>query len=188
MYSADFSGYTDEQLAAGDIDGSEKELVRRYMAPVRIKARAMAKSYHHADADDLFSEGLLGLLKAIRHYDAGKGASFATFADICVSNSIKTALSKLSRGGEMSKDYDFDFDKLIDAGASTEDTVIDRDLDNGLYERLSQILTERELEVLWLYLKHYSYKSAAKKLGTDEKSVDNALQRAKAKIKRYLGK
>lgn len=188
MYSADFSGYTDEQLALSDIDGSEKELVRRYMAPVRVKAQIMAKSCLYADADDLFSEGLLGLLKAIRHYDGDKGAKFATFADVCVSNSIKTALAKLSRGGEMSKEYNFDFDKLIDAGASTEDTVIDRELDNGLYERLSQILTERELEVLWLYLKHYSYKSAAEKLGTDEKSVDNALQRAKVKIKRNLGK
>ncbi len=188
MQVAEFSGLTDEQLAISDIDGSERELVRRYMTPVRIKARVMAKNCPYADADDLFSEGLLGLLKAIRRYDASKGASFATFADVCVSNSIKTALTKLSRGGEMSKEYDFDFDKLVDGSASTEDTVIDRELDNKLYEKLSQILTEREFEVLWLYLRHYSYKSAAERLGTDEKSVDNALQRAKAKIKRNLGK
>ncbi len=188
MYGADFSGFTDEQLALCETDGSEKELVRRYMTPVRVKAQRMARSCPYADAEDLFSEGLIGLLKAIRRYDARKGASFATFADVCVSNSIKTAIAKLARGGDMSKEYDFDFDKLVDITASTEDTVIDRELDNRLYERLAAMLTEREFEVLRLYMRHYSYKSAAEKLGTDEKSVDNALQRAKAKIKRNLGK
>ena len=139
MDEKDLSHLTDEQLAARGVPGGEKELVRRYMKSVRAKALGMARSFPAADADDLFSEGLLGLLSAVRRYDPAKGAAFATFADVCVANRMRTLVS---RGAVPAKDYDFDMDELADGGVSIEDAVIDKEADGGLYDRLSDLLTD----------------------------------------------
>ena len=187
------SSCTDEQLLlkirSGESDGCEAQtLVKRYMSIVKLKAAKTAVHCPSADIDDLFSDGLMGLLKAIRYYNPEKGASFATFANLCISSSIKTAAAKAVRSSPLSKADDFDWELLEDAGISTEDAVIDKEQDGELYRRLSDILTPRELAVLQLYLRHFTYQQTADALSISEKSVDNALQRAKTKIKHTLGK
>ena len=91
-------------------------LVERYMNVVKVKALTTAKRCPSADFDDLYSDGLMGLLKAIRYYDEKKGASFATFASLCVDTSMRTCVAKALKISPANKDDDFDFDSLQDEG------------------------------------------------------------------------
>lgn len=163
-------------------------LVERYMNVVKVKALTTAKRCPSADFDDLYSDGLMGLLKAIRYYDEKKGASFATFASLCVDTSMKTCVAKALKISPANKDDDFDFDSLQDEGKSTDDIIIDKEQNGEFYKKLGEILTDKEMAVLDMYLRHYSYQQIGEALGIKEKSVDNALQRAKSKIKHNLGK
>ena len=141
-----------------------------------------------ADKDDLFSEGLLGLLKAIRLYNSEKGASFVTFANLCTDSAMKTCISKAIKDNPLSNCEDFDFDLIKDDSLSPEDTVIDKVQDSQLMNRLSDVLSKKEMKVLEMYLAHCSYEQIASELSMNEKSVDNALQRAKSKIRKSMGK
>lgn len=185
---------SDEQLLkniknADKISSDEATiLVERYMNSVRLKALSMTKRCPSADFDDLYSDGLLGLLKAIRYYEEGKGATFATFASLCVTNNMKTCVAKSVKTSPLSKDDDFDFGTLQDNSASAEDIIIDKEQNGEFYKKLSEILTDREMLVLDMYLRHFTYQQIAETLNINEKSVDNALQRAKSKIKHSLGK
>ncbi|MBQ8791194.1 MAG: sigma-70 family RNA polymerase sigma factor [Ruminiclostridium sp.] len=163
-------------------------LVERYMNVVKVKALTTAKRCPSADFDDLYSDGLMGLLKAIRYYDEKKGASFATFASLCVDTSMRTCVAKALKISPANKDDDFDFDSLQDEGKSTDDIIIDKEQNGEFYKKLGEILTDKEMAVLDMYLRHYSYQQIGEALGIKEKSVDNALQRAKSKIKHNLGK
>lgn len=186
------SDMTDEQLVDLIIqEHGEKcanELIKRYIPIVRIKATKMAMRCSSADKDDLFSEGLMGLLKAVRLYNGEKGASFATFANLCVDSAMKTCISKAIKVNPILTDEDFDFDLIRDDSLSTEDAVVDKVGDIQFMKRLSCVLSEKEMKVLDMYLKHCSYEQIASELSMNEKSVDNALQRAKSKIRKAMGK
>ncbi len=186
------SDMTDEQLAdlirTQNNDSLANELIARYIGSVGIKAAKMAERCPSADRDDLFSEGLMGLLKAVRYYDKNKGASFATFANLCTDRAMKTCVAKAVREQPLVKYDDFDFDLLEDESRLTEDVVIERETGGALMKKLSGILSQTELKVLSMYLMHYTYHQIARELSTSEKSVDNALQRAKSKVKKSMGK
>ena len=186
------SDMTDEQLAdlirTQNNDSLANELIARYIGSVGIKAAKMDERCPSADRDDLFSEGLMGLLKAVRYYDKNKGASFATFANLCTDRAMKTCVAKAVREQPLVKYDDFDFDLLEDESRLTEDVVIERETGGALMKKLSGILSQTELKVLSMYLMHYTYHQIARELSTSEKSVDNALQRAKSKVKKSMGK
>ena len=186
------SDMTDEQLVdlirTQNNDSIANELIARYIGSVGIKAAKMAERCPSADRDDLFSEGLMGLLKAVRYYDKNKGASFATFANLCTDRAMKTCVAKAVREQPLVKYDDFDFDLLEDESRLTEDVVIERETGGALMKKLSGILSQTELKVLSMYLMHYTYRQIAMELSTSEKSVDNALQRAKSKVKKSMGK
>ena len=186
------SDMTDEQLVdlirTQNNDSVANELIARYIGTVGIKAAKMAERCPSADRDDLFSEGLMGLLKAVRYYDKNKGASFATFANLCTDRAMKTCVAKAVREQPLVKYDDFDFDLLEDESRLTEDVVIERETGGALMKKLSGILSATELKVLSMYLMHYTYRQIARELSTSEKSVDNALQRAKSKVKKSMGK
>ena len=152
------------------------------------KSAKMSLRCPSADKDDLFSEGLLGLLKAIRLYNSEKGASFVTFANLCTDSAMKTCISKAIKDNPLSNCEDFDFDLIKDDSLSPEDTVIDKVQDSQLMNRLSDVLSKKEMKVLEMYLAHCSYEQIASELSMNEKSVDNALQRAKSKIRKSMGK
>ena len=186
------SDMTDEQLVdlirTQNNDSIDNELIARYIGTVGIKAARMAERCPSADRDDLFSEGLMGLLKAVRYYDKNKGASFATFANLCTDRAMKTCVAKAVREQPLVKYDDFDFDLLEDESRLTEDVVIERETGGALMKKLSGILSATELKVLSMYLMHYTYHQIARELSISEKSVDNALQRAKSKVKKSMGK
>lgn len=186
------SDMTDEQLVDLILQTNGEQyankLIKRYIPIINAKAVKMAIRCPSADKDDLFSEGLLGLLKAIRLYNGEKGAAFATFANLCADSAMKTCISKAIKDNPVSACDDFDFDLIEDSSLSTEDTVIDKVQDSQLMERLSGVLSKKEMKVLEMYLAHCSYTQIAKELSMNEKSVDNALQRAKSKIRKAMGK
>ena len=176
-------------------------LMEKYKDLVKVKARSMY--ILGADNDDLIQEGMIGLFKAIRDYDAGRDASFYTFAELCISRQIYTAVQAsrrqkhiplnnyISLCGNVSENADDDERYLIDAlqptgDQSPEELVIDRENMSVLEQRIEESLSSFEKQVLDLYVTGMSYVQIAKVLGRDEKSTDNALQRLKGKIRKII--
>lgn len=154
------------------------------LAP-KVHALAEKLCCDAAESDDLFQEGMLGVLSAVKSYNAARGASFATYATVCARNCMLSVLRRVSSG------------KSVPAAASVslEDSEIASDMLDLAeqmilkeeYSRLSSLiqdeLSEKEKSVLKLYLGGSSYKETALLLGISEKSVDNALQRIRRKLK-----
>jgi len=176
-------------------------LMLRYHQFVRLKA----SSYFLAggDAEDLIQEGLLGLYKAVRDYRDDRQASFRSFAELCITRQIITAIKTATRqkhvplNGYLSfsqspNDSSDDGDcSLADVlpGPSTHDPVnqvISSEEVESLTACLTGMLSALEGRVLRLYLQGFSYERIANQLGCDCKTVDNALQRIKRKVDLHL--
>jgi len=125
----------------------------------------------------------LGLLSAIRTFDAGKGL-FAPYANICISNRIRTAARRLYYGGDVSETPD----KFLPDRNLTEELVLEKESESEIALKLSGTLSELELKVFRMYLNSHSYKAIAKILAVSEKSVDNALSRARGKLRKIYNK
>ena len=196
--------YSDEslcRLAASGDPLAETELVGRYTRLVRVCARPLFLA--GGDSEDLIQEGMIGLFKAVRDYDCGRDASFYTFADLCISRQMYTAVqaskrlkhsplnSYVSLYERSSEGTDNEEKNLIEALAartqmSPEELFLDKERVEDLERAIETELSSFEKQVLDLYLTGMSYTQIAKVLGRDEKSTDNALQRLKSKIRRLV--
>jgi RNA polymerase sporulation-specific sigma factor len=172
-------------------------LIRRYTGFVRLKA----SSYFLAggDAEDLIQEGLIGLYKAVRDFRHDKETSFRSFAELCVTRQIITAIKTATRfkhsplntyvsfsNTPAGQDSDSDV-TLGDAlpGPSVDDPsicVISTEELQSLVFSLGTGLSKLEADALKLYLEGSSYEEMAEQLGCDTKTIDNALQRVKRKV------
>ncbi|WP_172199095.1 MULTISPECIES: RNA polymerase sporulation sigma factor SigH [Saccharibacillus] len=187
-----------EAVRAGDSEALEY-LIHKYRNFVRAKAR----SYFliGADREDIIQEGMIGLYKAIRDFRGDRLASFKAFAEICITRQIITAIKTATRqkhiplNSYVSLDkpiYEEDSDRtLLDVicvsqVCDPEELVINREEFTGLENKMSEILSELERQVLMLYLDGRSYQEIAVDLRRHVKSIDNALQRVKRKLERYL--
>jgi RNA polymerase sporulation-specific sigma factor len=190
----------DLQLAikARNGDGQALDaLIRRYTGFVRLKA----SSYFLAggDSDDLVQEGLIGLYKAVRDFRPDKETSFRSFAELCVTRQIITAIKTATRFKHAPLNSYVSFSQtpagqesdsectLGDAlpGPSVDDPstcVISTEELQSLVFCLGTGLSRLEAEALKLYLEGSSYEQMAEQLGCDTKTIDNALQRVKRKI------
>nr|WP_240546483.1 RNA polymerase sporulation sigma factor SigH [Paenibacillus artemisiicola] len=198
----DYDCKTDEDVVdlVRDGDGEALEyLINRYKNFVRAKAR----SYFliGADREDIVQEGMIGLYKAIRDFKGDKLASFKAFAELCITRQIITAIKTATRqkhiplNSYVSLDkpiYDEDSDRtLLDVICGTrvsdpEELIINQEEFVGLEDKMSEILSDLERKVLMLYLDGKSYQEIAVDLDRHVKSIDNALQRVKRKLERYL--
>ena len=177
--------------------------MEKYKGMVKTKAKSMYLL--GGDSNDLIQEGMIGLFKAIRDYDSGRDASFSTFADLCVSRQMYTAVQASSRkkhmplntyislyGGDGSQDGDGNEENnLMNAipaalEMSPEELFIDRENVEVLEQAIDKELSTFEKQVLDLYITGMSYNQIARVLGKDGKSTDNALQRIKSKIRRAI--
>lgn len=200
----DFGQYSDEELIIRLRDG-ESGITEYLMNKYKDLVRRKAKSMHilGADSDDLIQEGMIGLFKALRDYDSGRDASFLTFADLCVSRQMYTAVQAsrrqkhiplntyISLYGSVGKDGEGEQEELVNVlaahpGQSPEEVVIDRENVVWLEKAIEEELSGFEKQVLDLYMTGMGYQQIAKVLGRDDKSTDNALQRIKAKLKKRL--
>lgn len=202
----DYTVYTDEELILRLRDGETAVtdyIMEKYKNLVRSKAKSMY--ILGADSEDLIQEGMIGLFKALRDYDSGRDASFATFADLCVSRQMYTAvqastrqkhmplnsyISLYSAGKERGEGEEAELiNSLVSkAEINPEELLIDKENAENLAKEIARELSPFENQVLDLYLTGMSYSQIAKVLGKDEKSTDNALTRMKAKVKKILSK
>lgn len=149
--------------------------------------------------EDIVQEGMIGLYKAIKGYDKKKNASFKTFATMCIKHQIQSAIkvanakknSPLSNSvslqsfSENSDDDDFLPANLI-FQVSPDEKIINKERYKNLLEEIRKMLSEKEMKVLRLYLKGYTYKEIGKILKMPYKSIDNSLSRIKTKLRSLI--
>ena len=197
-----YEGMTDEDVALLARDGDEAALellMMKYKNFVRSKAR----SYFliGADHEDIVQEGMIGLFKAIRDFRPDKLTSFRAFAELCVTRQIITAIKTATRQKHIPLNsyvslnrpiYDEESDRtLMDVlsevqMAGPEELLISQEDYSSVENRISEVLSDLEMEVLNAYLEGKSYQEIARMLGRHVKSIDNALQRVKRKLSKYL--
>lgn len=202
----DYSAYTDEELICRLRDGEEAimdYILNKYKNLVRKYARNMY--ILGAEEQDLIQEGMIGLFRAIKDYDSGRDASFFTFADLCISRKMYTAIEASKREKHTplnnyisfyasndgdSIDSKTMFMDLLSAGeiSNPENLLIDKENVEQIENLVEQELSSFEKQVFDLYITGMKYGQIAKVLGKDEKSTDNALQRIKNKLKRAMRK
>lgn len=194
----DYSKYSDEELCAlakGDKVAEEYLLVRNKEL-VRLEARNLFLAW--GEWEDLLQEGMIGLLQAIRGFSPDNGASFTTYASLCVRNKMLNAVTASNRKkhGAM-EDYvpldspafqSEDGSGLYAVGVydNPENLVISREEKGTLRKRILDALSKAETEVFTEYLKGSDYREIAAKLGKTPKSVDNTLQRIRRKVRDLL--
>ena len=198
----DSSSLSDRELAllaqTGNLD-AEEALMRKYKETVRTKA----KMYYMvgADEDDVVQEGMIGLLKAIRQYDKDKEASFGTFAGICITRQIISAIRTAGRDKhkalntsvslsdpvkQESDDITLEDTLRTNMAENPETLLVIKDVVYYILHNGDNILSDFEMEVLSEVLKGHDYDKIAVKLHRNPKSIDNAMQRTKKKIVAYL--
>ncbi|MCL1919135.1 MAG: RNA polymerase sporulation sigma factor SigH [Peptococcaceae bacterium] len=187
------------ELAKTGDSMAQEYLINKYKNFVRAKAR----SYFliGADREDIIQEGMIGLFKAIRDFKGDKLASFRAFAELCITRQIITAIKTATRKKHIPLNsyvslnkpiYDEDSDRtLLDVITGTrisdpEELIINREEFDDIEEKMGEILSSLEWEVLMSYLQGKSYQEIAVELDRHVKSIDNALQRVKRKLERYL--
>ena len=182
------------QLVAGGSREAEEALVTRYNRLVRTCARPFFLV--GGDSEDLTQEGMVGLLKAVREYDASKEASFRTFAEICIRNRLYSVLRAAARDKHMALNQSLDT-PFFDANSYTSGTsdltqrdpeayLIDREHTAALLSGVRKQLSEFEAKILGYYLDGLSCREIAETVGKPPKSVDNAVQRIRRKVARQL--
>ncbi|MCM3317668.1 RNA polymerase sporulation sigma factor SigH [Rummeliibacillus sp. G93] len=175
-------------------------LISKYKPLVRLKV----KSYFliGADKEDIVQEGMIGLYKAVRDFNGERITSFKAFAELCVRRQIITAIKAATRQKHIPLNSYVSLDKpvfeeessaktLMDmlSGATIDDPeklIIHQEEFNSLEEKIGQVLSDLERQVLTLYLEGRSYQEISASLDRHVKSIDNALQRIKRKLERHL--
>lgn len=196
-----YASVTDEELIQWLRDGDSgvsDYLCEKYKNLVRSKAKSMY--ILGAEPEDLIQEGMIGLFKAVRDYDAGRDASFMTFAGLCISRQMYTAVQASNRQKHMplntyisiygkgdEEDGSADIDEYADTLlGNPEEVLIEKENMEQLEQGIEETLSDFERQVLDLHLTGMGYVEIAKVLGRDEKSTDNALQRIRSKIRKLV--
>ena len=189
------------QIQSGNDDAMEC-LLERYRDMVRKEARSFFLA--GGDEEDLIQEGMIGLFKAVRDYDFGRDAGFSTFATLCISRQMYTAVQAsgrkkhmplntyISLSGETThtdeQKENVPLENVLQSGqlSDPEKMLIDRENVEYIEQMIQSRLSSFEKQVLDLYLTGMGYVEIAKVLGRDEKSTDNALSRLKSKLRKVI--
>ena len=189
-----FDNISDEELIARLRDGEtiiEDYLMEKYKGLVRQKARAMFLI--GGDTDDLIQEGMIGLFKAVRDFQPGREATFATFARMCIDRQIYSAIQNSNRqkhlplNSYVSLNQEDESSPIWELSVENpEEIIIDQETTRDLQQKISDYLSPMENKVLDLYLKGEGYVEIGRILGKSPKSIDNALQRIREKIREVI--
>ncbi|MFQ7684674.1 MAG: sigma-70 family RNA polymerase sigma factor [Lawsonibacter sp.] len=168
-------------------------MVQRYGRMVRACARPLFLA--GGDSEDLFQEGMMGLLSAVRSFERGRDASFRTYAEICIRRRLYSAIRAAQGSKHFPLNHSISFEPplfdgtnayLFSSEESPEDVIIGRE---ELRERLAALkgqLSEFEAKILPPYLSGLSCGEIAQRVGRPQKSVDNAIQRVRRKVARQF--
>lgn len=197
-----FSALQDEELISEARKGSvlaQECLINKYKSFVKAKARTYFLI--GADREDIIQEGLIGLCKAIRDFNADKLSSFKAFAEICITRQIITAIKTATRQKHIPLNSYVSLNKPMfedeserslndilctDSDSNPEEMMISREEYSIIEEKISRSLSPLEHKVLELYLQGSTYQEIAEEVDRQVKSIDNALQRVKRKLERFL--
>lgn len=202
LYS-DFTNLTDEEILLAIKDNDDELALEYLINKYRNFVRAKARSYFliGADREDIIQEGMIGFYKAIRDFRNDKLSSFRAFAELCVTRQIITAIKTATRQKHIPLNsyislnkpiYDEDSDRtlmdVLSGGkiSDPEELVISREEFADIEKKMEEILSDLEWRVLMSYLDGKSYQEIAADLGKHVKSIDNALQRVKRKLEKYM--
>lgn len=180
-----YQDLTDEELlecpGTGNPDIIEY-LLDKYKPLVKRQARTM--HLIGGENDDLIQEGMIGLFKAIRGFRANEEGSFYTFAELCITRQMYTAVqaSRRKKHAPLNSYVLLDEEAQIYPDANPEELVIDQENLVNRYDQIHKKLSDQEKLVLELYLEGKSYGQIALMLGKNEKAVDNTIQRLKKKL------
>ena len=197
-----FEGITEENvviLAKSGDRKAEEHIIKKYKNFVRAKAR----SYYliGADKEDIIQEGMIGLFKAIRDYDTEKAASFKVFAELCITRQMITAIKTATRQKHKPLNsyvslnkpvFDEESDRTLldmisgEKITNPEDLMISKEEMNLMELLIEENLSSFEMEVLNFYLQGKTYNDITGLIDKPIKSIDNALQRIKRKLERYI--
>ena len=160
------------------------ELVLRYLGKISCVARKYsARGYEHTD---FVQEGLLGLYCAAKTFDPDGGRTFRNYAMLVAERRFISIIRRQASQRSVPDSAIIGFDMLdadiVDTAKSPEDELMLREQIEAVRQRLREVLSRREYEVLNLYVYGMSYSQIAEKLGVSSKAVDNALQRARRKV------
>ena len=195
---------TDEQLLCDYKNGNQEimdYLMVKYKSMVRKKARAMYLL--GGENEDLIQEGMIGLIKAVRDFDVTQKTSFSSFAELCVSRQMYSAIEASNRKKHLPlNSYVSLYEDSEQVGEGRSLPLIDtiesskendpevlyfgKEYTEAFAEQLKELLSPLENHVLYLHLMGTDYRTIAKLLGKSPKSVDNALQRIKTKAQKIL--
>ena len=190
---------SDRELAAAAQSGdtvAEGELVKRYAQ----LAEGISRSYRlvGGDGDDLKQIALIALLEAVRSYDPTRGAEFATYASACMRNRVLDAVRSAAAGknavlndslridDESAREGGVAISDIVSPELSPEQQYIAKEAEEAFFEALGEVLGERDLTVIRLYLACVPYKEISERLGISAKKVDNTIYNAKKKIARLI--
>lgn len=195
---------TDEQLLCDYKNGNQEimdYLMVKYKSMVRKKARAMYLL--GGENEDLIQEGMIGLIKAVRDFDVTQKTSFSSFAELCVSRQMYSAIEASNRKKHLPlNSYVSLYEDSEQVGEGRSLPLIDtiesskendpevlyfgKEYTEAFAEQLKELLSPLENHVLSLHLMGTDYRTIAELLGKSPKSVDNALQRIKTKAQKIL--
>lgn len=197
-----YSTMLDEEIITHARSGNTKALeylINKYKSFVRAKARTYFLI--GADREDIIQEGMIGLYKAIRDYREDKLSSFRAFAELCITRQIITAIKTATRQKHIPLNsyvslnkpiFDEESDRTLldiiseENISDPEEMIINREEFSGIESKMCEILSDLEWEVLSFYLQGKSYQEIAEELERHVKSIDNALQRVKRKLEKYM--
>lgn len=195
---------TDEQLLCDYKNGNQEimdYLMVKYKSMVRKKARAMYLL--GGENEDLIQEGMIGLIKAVRDFDVTQKTSFSSFAELCVSRQMYSAIEASNRkkhlplnsyvslyedSEEVGEGRSLPLIDTIESSKENDPEVLyfGKEYTETFAEQLKELLSPLENHVLYLHLMGTDYRTIAELLGKSPKSVDNALQRIKTKAQKIL--
>jgi len=183
-----FSNKTENEILSLAKEGDNEAvnlIIRKYRSAVEAAAARIQNS--PLDKDDLIQEGMIGLLAAIKSFDCNKGTKFSTYCFTCISNSIQTALRKLSRKKDIPENnvvpLEEEFIGISSVYTSAEDSFLAQESVSLLADLLKNNLSKFENSVLRLHMIGCSYSEIGERLGKTPKAIDNALQRIRKKLK-----
>ena len=196
-----FDDMSDEEIVALAQGGSSDALdfiLHKFRPAVTRKSNSYFLA--GADKDDIIQEGMIGLFKAVRDYRNDRDAAFRSFAELCITRQIISAVKSASRLKHAPLNSYISLDKPVQGGdfdhslmdivavgdsANPEDIIIGRENMEFFSVKMSEVLSKLECRVLSLYLAGKSYNEIASILERDQKSIDNALQRIKKKLEKF---
>ena len=190
-----YDAYSDRELIQMLREGETpvaEYLMDKYKTLVRKKARALYLA--GGDQEDLLQEGMLGLYKAVREYQPEKEASFQTFAGLCISRQMYSAVVSAQRKKHRPLNTSISLNELAEnqeeyslgIAESPESILLDQEATETLKKEIEKQLSPFETKVLNLYLSGLDYLQIAEELDKPAKSIDNALQRIRAKVNRKI--